>query len=334
MLPCIPLLFGLLGFQAADVAEIERQAVEHRRGIRSGEVIVQCDYHNGRAAELHIWWDGDSYRQDVSRGNDHRDVRVWHEGRYLHFSDELGDNGNRLVATLAFANDRHYVGVAEPNDPRRVGMAAADFLNLNHYPLDEVLANPARRNTAVRQEQLSGAACTVVTITRLNGGVIQVWIAPERDFSVLRMEGEISDGRGSKRFDTVDVDVALHEPSGLWFPVHSHCRNGSRNDAGEKLERDEDCAIEVISLNQPIPPEVFTFAGIGVPVGWPVSDHTRPDIDGQLAWDGRAVASVERAADTARAATRTNVVYLVGALLLAAVASLLLWRFFSLRREA
>ena len=69
-----------------------------------------------------------------------------------------------------------------------------------------------------------------------------------------------------------------------------------------------------------------------MPVGWPVSDHTRPDIDRPLAWDGQAVVTVERAADTARAATRTNVVYLVGALVLAAVALLLLWRFFSLRR--
>ena len=327
MLPWIPLWLGVVILSAADVADIERQAVEHRRAIRSGEVIVKCDYHNGRAAELHIWWDGDSFRQDVSRGNGYRDVDVWREGQYLHFSDEPGASGNKLVASVAFAKDRHFVGVAERDDPRRIGMAAVDFLNLNHYPLDEVLANPARKNTTVQQEQLAGCECTLVTITRVNGGFIRVWIAPERDFGVVRMDCEISDGR-TKSFDTVDVDLALHEPSGLWFPVHTNCRNG----IGDRIEREEDCTIEVISLNQPIPPEVFTFAGIGVPVGWPVSDYTRPDIDRQLAWDGRAVASVERAADTARAATRTNVVYLVGALVLAAVALLWLWRFFSHRQ--
>ncbi|MBX9790449.1 MAG: outer membrane lipoprotein-sorting protein [Pirellulales bacterium] len=328
MLPCLSLWLGLVSLAAAEVADIEREAVEYRRAIRSGEVIVRRDDPNGRAAELHIWWDGDSFRQDVSSGNGYRVVDVWHQGQYLHFSDEPSDNGNKLVATVADANDRGAVGSKQPSDPRRIGMAAVDFLNLVHYPLDEVLTNPARKNTTVRQDQLAGQECTLVTITRVNGGIIRVWIAPERDFSVLRMDCEISDGRGTKSFDTVDVEVALHEPSGLWFPVHSHCRNG----VNDRIDCDEDCTIQVISLNQPIPPEVFTFAGIGVPVGWPVSDHTRPDIDRQLAWDGQAVVTVERAADTARAATRTNVIYLAGALVLAAVALVLLWRFFSLRR--
>jgi len=327
MLPCVPLLLALVGLAAAEVADIERQAVEHRRAIRSGEVIVQCDYHNGRAAKMHIWWDGDSYRQDVSRGNDRRDVRVWHAGRHLHFSDELGDNGNRLVASVALANDRNHVGFAEPNDPRRIGMATADFLNLVHYPVDEFLANPARKNTELRQEQQAGRECTLVTITRVNGASVRAWIDPQRGPSVLRMEVAVDRPKG-QNVESVEVDLAKDEASGFWFPKHAHTESRT---AG-KLEREEDSTIEVVSLNQPIPPEVFTFAGIGVPVGWPVSDHTRPDIDRQLAWDGRAVASVERAADTARAATRTNVVYLVGALLLAAVASLLLWRFFSLRR--
>ncbi|MBX9790448.1 MAG: hypothetical protein K2Y37_16130 [Pirellulales bacterium] len=329
MLPCIPLWLGLVSIAAAEVADIERQAVEYRRAIRSGEVVVKCDYHNSRAAELHIWWDGDSFRQDVSRGSGYRDVDVWHHGQYLNFSDKLSDNGHKIVATVAFAKDRHSVGITKPNDARRVGMVTDDFLNLVHYPLDEVLANPARKNTELRPAELAGQKCTLVTITCLNGASVRAWIDPQRGPSVLRMEGEVDRPRGHHAA-SVAIDLALDEASGIWFPKHA--RTESRT-AG-KLEREEDCTIEVISLNQPIPPEVFTFAGIGVPVGWPVSDHTRPDIDRPLAWDGKAVVTVERAADTARAATRTNVIYLAGALVLAAVALVLLWRFFSLRRQS
>ncbi|MBX9790447.1 MAG: hypothetical protein K2Y37_16125 [Pirellulales bacterium] len=329
MLPCLSLWLGLVSLAAADVADIERQAVEYRRGIRSGEVVVKCDYHNSRAAELHIWWDGDSFRQDVLLG-DRRKVDVWHEGKYLRFSDELGDNGTKTRATVAFANDRGQVGIAEPNDPRRVGMATDDFLNLVHSPIDEFLANPARKNTELRPEALAGRECMLVTITRLNGASVRAWIDPQRGPSVLRMEVEFKDASRWLR-NTIELEVAVDKPSGLWFPVKCHYE---RKSSRPREERTEDCTIQVISLNQPIPPEVFTFAGIGVPVGWPVSDRTRPDIDRQLAWDGQAVVTVERAADTARAATRTNVIYLAGALVLAAVALVLLWRFFSLRRQS
>ena len=311
----------LLLSSTAEIAEVERLAVQQRREIKSGEVVVRAQYHDGKTIHLHIWWDGRSHRQDRFLG-EFRDVQIWSDGRYLHWNNEPGDRpGSELVATVASDQDMGAWGAREPNDPRRIGMSPSDFLNLVHYPVDEFLSNPARKGSTSEPAQQAGIDCTLVSMTNLHGGTIRSWIAQERGYGVLKMEIEVGSGE-RKRVSVVETDLALNEPSKVWFPQHFHTWSSK----GEDVEYDEDGTVEVISLNEPIPPEVFTFAGVGVPIGWPVSDRTRPDVSGPQAWDGQAVVSVKRAADASRVASRVNFVYLFGAALLALVGAALMWR--------
>ena len=316
----------LLLSSTADIAEVEHLAVQQRREIKSGEVVVRAQYGDGRAIHLHIWWDGDSHREDRFVG-EYRDVQIWSGGRYLHWNNEPGDRpGAKLVATVASVKDTGVIGSREPNDPRRIGMCPTDFLNLVHDPVDAFLSNPARKETTSEPAQQAGIDCTRVTMTNLHGATIRSWIANDRGFGVLKMEIEAGIGE-KKRVSAVETDLVLNEPSKIWFPTHFHSRSFlGETPQGEALYRDEDGTVEVISLNEPIPPEVFTFAGVGVPIGWPVSDRTRPDVSGPQAWDGQAVVSVKRAADASRAASRVNLVYLFGAALLALVGAALMWR--------
>lgn len=324
-------LFSLL---TADVVDIERDAVQQRRQIHSGEVVVRARYRderrfpNGREVYLRIWWDGSSFRQDMHLGN-YREVDIWTEGRYLHWSDEPGTTGNKLIATIAHDRDEGVVGSRQRHDPRRIGFGPSNFLNLVNYPIDEFLGNPARIKTTTQKVNHDGNDCTEVAISRINGATVRAWIAPERGMNILRMVVVSAGEEELKLVDAVDVSASLHEPSGIWFPTRFHYQRSAGDQAVEQVkteEEEEEGTVEIISLNEPIPPEVFTFAGVGVPIGWPVSDRTRPDVSGPLAWDGKSAVSVEHAADTARAATRVSFVYLFGAALLALVGAVLMWR--------
>ena len=141
--------------------------------------------------------------------------------------------------------------------------------------------------TAVRDRH-AGFDCWRVSYTTPKGGTVAYWVDPERGYNVLRIEGAFTSFAGKPIVDRVDCD--LQKVEGLWFPRSCRYR---RTEEGGKVTSQEDLEVEVVSLNEPIDPEVFSLQGIDIipedaTVVW-VSDREppveKPGI-GSLKWDG------------------------------------------------
>lgn len=320
---------------SATVSDFETQSVAARRSISSGEIIVTSHLQSKADGEFHrkhhIWFDHNAHRQDVwvaSQESDaladaRRTSHAWLGDKYFHFKEQHHDE-LRTVASITQRAASDAVSIEMPIDPRAIGMVATTFPMLMHSAIDYVVGNPARRETAIETVEFDKTECALVSFTNVHGVDVRIWIDPSRGYSVLRIDGSRSVGSHIEQW-TADVDIQLYEPSGVWFPEsvrYQYTVDG-------ELHEEEHATIEVVSLNEPIETEVFTFAGMGVPKGWPVADHTRPDVSDQLAWDGRQIVSMKKSEVESAEAARWNVIYIGLAFVLAAVAALLLWRFYS-----
>lgn len=117
-------------------------------------------------------------------------------------------------------------------------------------------------------------------------GVCTYIVAPEMGHSVVFMEYKCYYNDETEPGDvaSVESDITLHKKSGIWFPSQVRYLQFSQ---GKKI-KEEITDFEVVSLNQPIPEDVFTFAGMGVPVGHRVMDVTKDSADAAI-WDGEKV---------------------------------------------
>lgn len=117
------------------------------------------------------------------------------------------------------------------------------------------------------------------------------FIVPEQGYSVVFLE--VKTFRDAEKTPyyvfSVESEVAFHEENRLWFPVNVHYRAIIDG----KESQDEVTEIQVVSLNRPIPQEVFTFKGMGVPAGHVVMDLTDTDTDKKV-WDGNKVVRIPR----------------------------------------
>jgi len=114
-------------------------------------------------------------------------------------------------------------------------------------------------------------------------------VVPKWDWAVVLLEVTFSRDNGGTPDAAfrVETDVALHHGSRLWFPKKAHL---STTAAGKKIQ-EEMTDFEVVSLNEPLPESTFTFKGMGVPAGHPVTDSTEESI-GKKIWDGDKITTV------------------------------------------
>ncbi len=100
---------------------------------------------------------------------------------------------------------------------------------------------------------------------------------------------EISDSKGWK--NRLDVQLQRHKKSGFWFPAH--CFHQEHDRRKNKVEQEE-YDIEILKLNEPLDPRLFTLAdSTTLPVGTPVIWEARMDPPGQgpLTWTGDSIAT-------------------------------------------
>jgi hypothetical protein len=156
------------------------------------------------------------------------------------------------------------------------------------------------RNT-LSEEEYGGVMCQkIVSSSRMDNGTrsLTVWIAPSQGYAVRKIdyEAERTDIKKtkilSKEKTLVEIDVKQHQPDGIWFP--SHWKLITHNENG--LRAEHEVTVDVISLNEPIDPELFSLSNIsllrkGTPVSWLLSSAP-PAKTGRLIWDGKNVVPV------------------------------------------
>ncbi len=297
---------GLAGaVPAADISPIELKALKARRVIQRGQVELESTYRKVyESGDERTWFDhrvvyfdGASIRNDQLKeyepdraklhGKHYRSVSCFNGKEHISYSDEILPNGHTIALTLRpreSVDSKLHLGV----DPRLIGMVPDTTANLVHHTLESVLGRPDRRETSVEEVALDGDRCKLVQYTRKDGLRARIWICPHKDFSVVKMQLEDTTSQ-PHYLDTISVSVSRHQPSGLWFPTgHTYTRF-----VRGKLTREQRAAIKVVSLNEPLPEDTFTLAGIGVPAGQRV--HRVPEPPGARAeyWDGENIVPLE-----------------------------------------
>ena len=120
---------------------------------------------------------------------------------------------------------------------------------------------------------------------------MKTWFVPEMNYFVLRRESTfVRPNTGTTVIDSVSQSPELNASSNIWYPkdsIYERFVDG-------KLEIREETRISVISLNEPLSPEVFSIAGIdAIPVGAPVIRMGKDEVDEANAelqtWNGTEV---------------------------------------------
>ena len=154
------------------------------------------------------------------------------------------------------------------------------------------------------------------------------------------MEFDSQGNLTSNRFVFIDskypedsyVDAVLvknKKIDGVFFPVDvQYYRYQSAED--NRISRQEHVSVEVVSLNQPIDPAVFSIKELdnvseGDYVIW--SSNSPPPVKGNLIWDGEQVTS-ERALFEASKSTNRSWMYIYFGLALVTMAALVVRRSF------
>lgn len=116
-----------------------------------------------------------------------------------------------------------------------------------------------------------------------------VWVVPEWDWVIGRCQ---SDGHGIST--ETEYFYSSHTPSNVWFPARAVCQRRYYN----ALVDSEEITWQIKSLNEPVPADVFTPKGMGVPPGTRV--QRIPINQGEnirLEWNGEDIVPISQPAE-------------------------------------
>ena len=345
---CLIAALALAGVEGPTGLEVEQKALGQRRAIRRG--VVTCDItttlRKGAHAQeqervitrtVKLWFDGAKQRSDtfVSGGAEtHRDIRCLVSNRYIRWSEQKSPGGGMYGVDdhdVKFADRR----VATVVDPRMVGMAPDSFANLVQYNLESFFGSGNRRQgegDLATRVMLDGAECLQSEYERNTGATIRLVVVPAMNFAPVRIEAEFI-ANGVNYRDVVSVKNKFHEPSRTWFPANF--RYERRLD--DRIVELQEGKLTVESLNEPVSPEIFTLAGMGLPPGVHVSRFPEDEhLVGVNVWNGREVVHEGGDDETVPAAvpppgSARPVILTFFSIVLAVIAAAALWRYFSSR---
>lgn len=347
MLPGVLLLLSLeIHSDAATprAVEIEKRAVDYRRSIQRGHVVFDQKTYDAdhdspdRVRTTTLWFDGNRIRSDVQlsygpSNSPHREVTCMgceRAQQYLFYTFEKKPGGV-FALSLSEVKARNDPRIKQFLDLRMLGMAPDSSPNLVKYHLESFLLRADRKPPKLKKDTWQGKDCWLVTYADLQfDGTHRTWIVPEYGHSVVRMEWEWAGRQGERVVDAVESEYQRFGPSGTWYP--NRCVY-MRTSGGKPVEK-EVVGVKVVSLNEPLPEEAFTLAGIGIPAYTPVSGP--PDPRGPLVWDGKElIPEVVAARNQYAANARVRTWILFGnAVLFAGIAALLLWWYFARKKPA
>ena len=117
---------------------------------------------------------------------------------------------------------------------------------------------------------------------RQNGGLVEMWFAPEFDGNVVRVDFSRQGKNGVIGRDSIQSTYQQYDDQ-IWFPAEMDLRS-YRDD---EIVAHEIWRVESASFNQSIPADVFTLAGLQMDKNTHVfgSHLERPSQDHHL-WDG------------------------------------------------
>ena len=166
---------------------------------------------------------------------------------------------------------------------------AKEYLLINTVGMLEVA------DVTIIDEEYQGIPCKkIIFDSKFDDGesvLNTLWITEEQGYSLRKHHLQ---QRGIVNIEELlEVNVALDESSGIWFPSAWHYE---RKDNG-KLRISQDGTVKNVILNKPIPESLFDMKDIkilpaGVLVHW-YAEVVPPPHEGRLLWDGNDIVSRE-----------------------------------------
>jgi hypothetical protein len=168
----------------------------------------------------------------------------------IHFGAPAGSIGGRDTFTLVYITPKIMTGY--------------DLSPLDRLSLSETLRNAQDARILPEMESVGDDRCYVIKAT-LPSSAITVWITPDRDYRLMKLECRRKPGRflqGKVRY-VVD-NVRLKQIDGVWVPVE-----GDRISSGGVVEH-LSVDPQSVSVGKPIPEEKFR-------INWPVGTVVHDD---------------------------------------------------------
>lgn len=262
------------GSEGLSFEEVERKVLSHRHRLNTGvfkirsvvefllheqakqkevEVEITVDGENCRADYFHKPTDSrPEYRESISCGDD-----AW---RF--YTTQIDRDGGKLISKIASLKSRQMEARQIP-DPRLIGMVVDTFANLAGRHLNAVVGNrKGVLKSEMRQRHVEGIECIELQYHYESGGVVATWVAPARDFSILKI---VSEGDGV----TEKLTNTLSEVENFgWFPSTIRYERS----VNTILTKTESIEIDLQKANQPVDAAVFGFKAMGVPDGTRIYD--------------------------------------------------------------
>lgn len=276
----LSLLINSTSAQTVSVDEIEDQVLAYRSSLTSGQVkvnsIVQFQDGSTRHTNYTFYFDGDKRRvdfdDDYSRPNHIRAITTrsrsvaWGEDAFRLFPTAKSIDGANLISVIAPLTSKRAEG-EECSDVRMIGMYPVSFANLRHFKLNSRIGRRDDNNTTVElSEEVLRDLPHYLLAYASTSGADEVWVCPSRSYNVSRIVRRARDGNVRGR-----LDVDLSEVSGVgWFPRRV---SYSERD-GDAVEKSESLVVDVVQLNEELPPDTWKFAGMGAPVGQTIHNST------------------------------------------------------------
>ena len=270
--------------------ELERQILSTRLELASGRLsLLVEDVGRERVFQCELLFDGPKRRFEIIRpphsfpgasgepeNFSRLETYVVNEEEYLHHVTELRDNPKSYVAHVENLREIHELELTDPRaarrrsmykqafDPRIIGVATQQFGHWWNVELTSLAITPQDTERTVFDELEEESGVWKLERRYASGVVSELWVNPQKGFNLIRARTTGVSEHG-KIVDVMSTELAQY-PSGhgdVWFPssvwLHRELPNGI---CCEWIVR-----VESAEFNRPVPSELFTLAGLDLPVG-------------------------------------------------------------------
>jgi len=251
------------------LAELEHAVIENRRSVRTGLFeMTLFEEDAARSSRFRVWFDHDNHRTRVDSSSDGKQWSKFAiEGDKFFWHKDKGD-------VAAEMGSKSHTSRTEMTcfDPRCAGLIATPFQTLYSLTLDD-FKSPNRTNTSIEQQG-------EIVIARYD----TEWASLEKHFSKALDNAVVfiqisAEARGKRLVDSVKSEYANGSvmPSTITY----------RRQIDSKTRISETVTIRNMNPdNEPIPPSVFSFAGMNVPENTFVVQKPKPKGQVSGVWDG------------------------------------------------
>jgi hypothetical protein len=280
-----------------DADRLQRQVIEYRKRLNSGHIVYHTKlFQKGKREpandrKTEVWFEGKKIRNDiwgrfyynvgikdvVRRIHCHHCEKEGHLIDYPGLQEWQGKPMAMDLQPLSWYPSKQ--NPAYVTDPRMVGLAPLSLAMLSSLNLDRNnwLVRKDQYNRTIERGRWQEKKAYKISFNIPPDQKISIWVVPEYGPSVVRIECH-------DKMIYTQLECAYAQKFGFWYPVHYVYEYMRDNQSDQKEVAD----IEVLSLNEPIDPEIFQLKGMQIPVGTPVSTD-----QGILIWNGKELVPEE-----------------------------------------